>query len=1013
MLTNIYQREQQATARQSESEAKFELLFQHNPLPMWVYDLSTLEFLAVNQTSVNTYGYSKEEFLNMTLRDIRPVEDVHRLLTDVAKPWPPLNFAGEWRHRRKDGTVFPVEIFSYALAYDGRNARLVVAQDITTRKQAEESFRESEARFRKAIEEAPLPAIIHAEDGEILAMSRSWMEITGYELSDIPTIAAWTERAYGNRQEAVQAEIDQLYALDRRLDEGEFEITCADGEQRVWMFSSTPLGRIADGRRVVVSMGMDVTERKETENRMQLLIASLEAAANAIVLTDVNGNLEWVNSAFSELTGYTREEALGRNPRELVKSGKHSQKFFEKLWNTILEGQVWRGEIINRRKDGSLYTEEESITPVRNTAGEIKHFIAVKQDISERKRGELALQENESRYRSLFENNKMVMLLSDPEDGSIVDANQAAVDFYGWSKEELKQKKIKDINTLSSAEVKLEMEQAKNEKRTHFLFRHRLADGRTRDVEVSSGPVHLDGYALLYSTIIDVTDKMEIERERKQLLAQVQMQADQLLQIMHSVPTGVCLLDPDCVLLMANPRAEAKLAFLADVSLGEKLISLGERPIASLLTSPPLGKWHSVEKNGRIFQVLAQPLENEPVSQGWVLVIWEVTEQRMIQRQLQSQERLAAVGQLAAGIAHDFNNILAVIILYAQNLQRFQTPSEKEKNSLRVIVEQAHRASELIQQVLDFSRRSIMLAKPLDMLPLLKEEVKLLQRTLPEYITVKLKNSERTHVVHADPTHLQQVVMNLALNARDAMPNGGELIFEVDKINVPNQKQAPLPHMNSGTWVRLRVSDTGTGIEPAILDHIFEPFFTTKEPGKGTGLGLAQVHGIIGQHGGHITAESQLNVGTTFTIYIPAYEAQLVQPTNHVEELDVPHGNGDLILIAEDNTPLREALTAVLTNWNYQVIATKNGAEALRLLKTSTQEIRLVISDIVMPEMGGIGLLRAMRDAGWEIPVIFLTGHPLDNAEADLQRQGVVQVLFKPLDIIKLGNMCTRILNPI
>lgn len=884
LLTNTYRREQQANARQSEIAAKYELLFHQNPLPMWVYDIDTLGFLAVNEAANSAYGYSQEEFLSMTLQDIRPVEDVNRLLNDVEQTWPPLNFAGEWRHKHKDGTVFPVEIISYAMAYDGRNARLVVAQDIT--------------------------------------------------------------------------------------------------------------------------------KRREIESRMQLLSASLEAAANAIVLTDVNGNLEWVNTAFSELTGYSREEALGKNPRELVKSGKQSQEFYEELWDTILSGRVWRGELINRRKDGSLYIEEESITPVRNQNGEIGHFIAVKQDISERKRVETASQESELRYRSLFENNKVVMLLIDPEDGAIVDANHAAVGFYGWSREALKGKKISEINTLSPAEVQLEMERAKNEERTHFIFRHRLANGRIRDVEVSSGPVYLEGRALLYSTVFDVTEQKEAEQEREQLLAQVQVQAEQVTQIVYSVPVGVCLLDANGRVLMANPRAEAKLSFLANVSVGETLMNLGERPLASLLTSPSLGEWHSVEKNGRIFQVIAQPLESGPISQGWVLVIWEVTEQRMIQRQLQHQERLAVVGQLAAGIAHDFNNILAVIVLYAQNLQKSKKLSEIEKNRLNVIDQQARRASQLVQQVLDFSRQSVMIAKPLDILPLLKEEVKLLQRTLPEHIAIKLEYAEKTSFVQADPTRLQQVVMNLALNARDAMPDGGSLLIEVDRINVPNQKQAPLPQMKSGNWLRLRVSDTGTGIDPNLLDHVFEPFFTTKEPGQGTGLGLAQVHGIVGQHDGHITVESQLSVGTTFTIYLPAFEAQLLQLTNDGEELVIPHGNGELILIVEDSTPLREALTEVLTSWNYTVVAAEDGLEAFELLKTSAQEIRLVISDMVMPKMGGVALLWAMQDGGWSIPVIFLTGHPINNEEADLQRENVVKIMLKPLDMKELAETLSLALKP-
>ncbi|MAU00769.1 MAG: hypothetical protein CL608_26795 [Anaerolineaceae bacterium] len=883
MLTDAHQREQQANTRQSETEAKYELLFEHNPLPMWVYDLDTLTFLAVNAATEAAYGYSRQEFLQMTLRDIRPAEDIDRLLADVQQSWPTLNFAGEWQHQRKNGTVFPVEITSHALPYDGRSARLVVAHNIT--------------------------------------------------------------------------------------------------------------------------------QKKEAESRLQLRSAALEAAANAIMITDVNGNLEWLNAAFTELTGYTQEEALGKNPKDLVNSGKHPPEFYKELWQTILSGQVWHGEMVNRRKDGSLYTEEESITPVRNKDGAITHFIAVKQDISERKQAEKALQESESRYRSLFENNLMVMLLIDPQDGSIVDANPAAASFYGWSRETLKRKQIGDINTLSPAELQSEMERAKREERNHFHFKHRLADGRIRDVDVSSGPVLVDGRSLLYSTVIDVTERREAEQERERLLAKLQAQAEQLVQIMHSVPEGVCMLDPDGIVLVTNPRAEAILSLLANAGVGDKLTEVGERPLASLLTSPPIGEWHRVEKNGRIFQIIAQPLESGPISQGWVMIIWEVTEQQMLQRQLQRQERLAVVGQLAAGIAHDFNNILAVIVLYSQTLQSSANLDENEKNRLVVIDQQAKRASQLVQQVLDFSRQSVMMAKPLDMLPLLKEEIKLLRRTLPEHITIKLRYTENAFFVQADPTRLQQVVMNLALNARDAMPDGGKLLFEVSQIEVASKKQAPLPQMNPGNWLQLCVTDTGSGIDPAAIDHVFEPFFTTKPRGKGNGLGLAQVHGIVGQHGGQITVDSEVGVGTTFTIYLLAFEAQPIQTSNAVAELDIPSGNGEWVLVVEDNETVREALTESLAEWNYSVVAAADGVEALQLLETRSSEISLIISDIVMPRMGGTRLLYALREKGWSIPVIFLTGHPNNEGELDALREGGVATILKPVDMVQLAQTMADLLT--
>jgi CheY-like chemotaxis protein len=369
------------------------------------------------------------------------------------------------------------------------------------------------------------------------------------------------------------------------------------------------------------------------------------------------------------------------------------------------------------------------------------------------------------------------------------------------------------------------------------------------------------------------------------------------------------------------------------------------------------------------------------------------------------------VGQLAAGIAHDFNNILAVIVLYSQTLQTSANLSESEKRQLAVIDQQAKRASELVQQVLDFSRQSVMIAKPLDLLPLLKEEIKLLRRTLPEHITIKLRYTEKAFFVQADPTRLQQVVMNLALNARDAMPDGGQLLFEVSQVDVLNKKQAPLPQMDAGSWLQLRVTDTGSGINPTLLDHVFEPFFTTKSPGKGNGLGLAQVHGIVGQHGGQITVESQVYVGTTFTIYLPSFDVQAAETNDAVDTLDIPHGKGEWVLIVEDNEALREALTEGLTGWNYNVVAAADGVEALQLLETRSSEISLIISDMVMPRMGGPRLLHALNEKGWSIPVIFLTGHPNNDVEPVMLREGVVATMLKPLDMARLAQTMANVLT--
>lgn len=881
----------------ADSEEMYRLLFNNNPLPMWVYDLETLAFLEVNDAAVAQYGYSRSEFLKQTIKDIRPSEDVPLLLEDVASTTAPLNFAGEWRHQRKDSSVFPVEIVSHIVVYNGRSARLVIAKDLTDQKrievektnifqrnqalvealgeivyewfphenevswkgdyerilgysaemmghdieswnakvhpddralvtqvteealeqkqnwsieyrflQADGTYRwmldrgvtiyddqselekvigvvmdiqalkqtiaalqSSEERFRKAIEFAPFPIVIHAEDGEVLAISQTWLDITGYTLEEISTVDKWTDLAYGPDKARVMAGIDRLYELEGRVDEGEFRITCKDGSQRFWEFRSTPLGRLPDGRHSVISIAVDTTERRAAEKQLHLQSSALNAAANGIVVTDIHGAVEWANPAFTELTGYTLAEALGKNPRELVKSGEHDEAFFRNLWETILSGDVWRGELINKRKDGARYVEEEAITPVFNEDGEITHFIAIKQDITKRK---------------------------------------------------------------------------------------------------------------------------QVEKEREQL---------------------------------------------------------------------------------------------------------------------HRQERLAALGQLAAGIAHDFNNLMAVILLYSQLLAHSTQLKPKEQSQLATISRQAKRAARLIEQILDFSRRAVFEKRPLDLLVLLKEEVKLLRRTLPENIEIELVHEAQNYVILADLTRIEQTVMNLAFNARDALPEGGLLRFSLSQMKIEDAQPVPVVGMKPGHWIKLSVMDTGTGITPKVMNHIFEPFVTTKEPGKGTGLGLSQVQGIVAQHGGFIDVRSRINEGTTFDIFLPALLAEIDETVLPRPQTAVS-GQGQRLLVVEDELALRSALVDSLTLWQYEVLEAANGEAALAMLQAGTT-VDLIISDMIMPKMGGLAFVQTVRDLGLTIPIIFITGHPLNMSRSQLRAMGVTNVLPKPITPTQLSESIAAALN--
>ncbi len=515
----------------------------------------------------------------------------------------------------------------------------------------------------------------------------------------------------------------------------------------------------------------------------------------------------------------------------------------------------------------------------------------------------------------------------------------------------------------------------------------------------------------------DITERKLAEAEREQLLARIRGQAYQVQQIVDVAPEGMLLLDADGRVMRANPVGQQALSFLASVQVGDVLTQLGDAPLPALLAAPPHGLWHEVTVATRAFQVLARPISDDDTVESWVLVIRDVTQQREMEQRVQEQERLAAVGQLAAGIAHDFNNIMAAIMLYVQMSERAENVPPRIRERLAIIQQQSMHATRLIQQILDFSRRAVFERRPFDMLAALQEHVSMLQRILPEYIKIALKYAPVEgdgYVVNGSSAYIQQALMNLAFNARDAMSGGGELRFDLGRIHVATDGSGPLPEMPTGDWIAVTVSDTGAGISAEVFPHIFEPFFTTKEPGKGTGLGLSQVHGIIGMHNGHIKVESAPGVGTTFTLYLPALISSGAPSPVREADAGLVIGHGETILVVEDNATTRKALADSLEMLNYRVLSAMEGRQALALLPQHP-EITLVLSDVLMPEMGGVDLTRAMVQQGLRVPVILLTGHPL---RTEMERMAVSEELslladwlLKPPDLVLLSGAIARALK--
>ena len=490
-------------------------------------------------------------------------------------------------------------------------------------------------------------------------------------------------------------------------------------------------------------------------------------------------------------------------------------------------------------------------------------------------------------------------------------------------------------------------------------------------------------------------------------------------QLVESMRDAVIVVDDQHRIVDANPAACSLIGGSEGEVIGEPVsdcLPLAGPILTSSRPGPEVREEVSIERDGeeRDYELrVSEVTDHHREPRGRLIVLHDVTEHREAMRQLHQQERLAAIGQLASGIAHDFNNLLGSIMLNAQLVQhKVDDLSYEAEQSLKVIVQESRYGADLVAQILDFSRSGMTESTPLDLSCFVRDVAGVVRRTIREDIELMVETPLRPCIVEADPTRMQQVLLNLVTNARDAMPSGGEL-----RITVEGPPWAPgagrkghrIPPVG---WACLAVSDTGTGMDEQVCEHLFEPFFTTKEPDKGTGLGLAQVYGIVKQHGGRIDVESEVGEGTTFHIHLPLHDAE--PPAREGQETEPePRGRGELILLVEDEENLREASREALTSLGYRVLAAANAREALDRL--DGHRIDLVITDLVMPEMGGGDLLRELADRCPEVPVLAVTGYAAPDEAYRLTDLGFSDVLRKPFDAPALAqavhrNLCRDVL---
>jgi PAS domain S-box-containing protein len=744
------------------------------------------------------------------------------------------------------------------------------------------------------------------------------------------------------------------------------------------------------------------------------LTRAIEQIGDAVVVTDTAGMIEYVNPAFEEITGYTREEVVGQTPR-LLKSTAHDDQFYRDLWNTVLHGKTFRAEFVNKRKDGSVYYEEKTITPVKDSTGRITHFIATGKDITERKEAEEELRKMAGTLQAIIEASPLAILTLDT-NMTVRAWNPAAERIFGWRRIEV----IGKPNpVICDEELRDLIDKAlRNEMMGSLSVKRERKDGRLIDVTISPSPLRdTEGqFCGLMALIEDITEKKQADEERARMQEALRRSERQLSLIAANALDAIFALDLSGQVTYVNPAIEERTGYKVDEVYEKglcvfahpddqpKLKQLWKRLVEG--HECPDEEFRIVTKEGKTKWCSGSwgPLFDERAVQVGVQgYMRDISEHKTLQAQFLQSQKMEAVGRLAGGVAHDFNNLLTAIIGYSQIVLSQLEEADPMHERIQEVLKAGLRGSSLTRQLLAFSRKQVLQPAVLDLNTLLDDLNKMLRRLIGEDTELLLILEPDLGRVKADPGQIEQVIMNLAVNARDAMPQGGRLIVETKNIEINEGFVLEPVGLNAGRYVMLSVTDTGCGMDQETIEHIYEPFFTTKEMGKGTGLGLSTVYGIVIQSDGKIVVDSEEGKGTRFRIYLPRVDDPAELLNVRSSSMAGDRGN-ETILVVEDDELLRKLASDILSITGYNVLQAANAGEALLHCERFEGPIQLMITDVVMPQMSGRELSERVELIRREMKVLFMSGYT-DDA---VVRHGItsagrpfIQKPFSPADLAR------------
>ncbi len=729
---------------------------------------------------------------------------------------------------------------------------------------------------------------------------------------------------------------------------------------------------------------------------------TFDAIPDIVFIVDRDHKIVRINRTMANRLNVNPEEAVGR-PCYTFCHGLDSPHPSCPHKQAMIDGKTHEVELFEPHLGGIYFI---SSSPIYDENGSLAGSVHVARDITEHKRMEERLQESEKRYRTLFESAADSIYLVESEGdqmGKILSANNAAARMHGYTIEELLTMNIKDLDTEESAKgLPGRIARVLRGETVRDEVTHRRKDGTEFPLEINARLLKLENHSYALAIDRDIT-------ERKLAEAALKASEERTRQLIEVAPIGITVVRQG-VYIYANP-AFVRMFGYDDVNeiIGLPLESLcvpEEREFIKKVAMDRAAGLHiphyevtGLSKVGKRLNLLVWgtliDFDGVPATLAFVI---DVTKEKSLRLQLIQAQKMESLGALAGGVAHDFNNLLQVVLGYSELMISSRKLDERTVADLSKINHAAKDGAELAKRLLAFSRKGEINRIPVNLNEQVEKLKGMLERTIPRMIEIRLGLNADPAMVTADPTQIDQILLNLAVNARDAMPNGGKLNIETTNVALDEEECRLHVGSRARDCVLLTVSDTGVGMDHQTLEQIFEPFFTTKSEGKGTGLGLSIVYGVVRRHEGFVTCDSEPGKGTTFRIYLPALSENAVQNIDVGPDV-TPKGGAETILLVDDEELVRDLAVRFLTSAGYKVIVACNGREAIDIFTRDKDRISLIILDLVMPEMGGLQCLEEIKKIDPNARVLIASGLTVDASDRTIIESSARGFVSKPYQV--------------